>query len=325
MTELIDYSYSHPPVGDVVAAGYIGCMRYLGNDGRCITTPERDQLLGAGLGIGLIWETSADRVLDGGQAGRDDAASANKYADQLGAPWVPIYYCTDFHAQGGQITGPICDYYRCARDYGGREVRVYGGAPVIDHMHDVLGLVKGWQPAATSWSENRDSPYAAMFQQVAYVLNNSSDRNIVRCGDDEIDWLWGYEGGFPVTEDELRRIVNEECGKVINSTLAKMYTGSRAVIVPDDPAVYEIGWCQGQRVRRHIKSQNEVNMLQYIDSVAGSPGVDAPRKITDAGQIEAFYRLPLVNPDAELDEDEGAVLEYAGEPIERVTYDDNDT
>jgi hypothetical protein len=322
VTELVDYSYSHPPVQDIVNAGYLGAMRYLGSDSRCIYTPERDELLNAGLGIGLIWETSTDRVLGGAGAGRSDAELANNYANALGAPSVPIYYCTDFHAQGGQITGPICDYYRAARDYGGREVRVYGGAPVIDHMHDVLGLVAGWQPAAKSWSDYRDSPYAVMFQQVEYVLNNSSDRNIVACGDDDIDWLWGYEGGFPVTPDELRQIVAEETSKAINTTLAKMYTGSRLVIIDGDPAVYEVCFQNGERVRRHIKSQNEVNMLQYVDSIAGAPGVDAPRKITDPGQVEAFKALRVVNPDEACDPDSGDDEVLYGEPIERIQYDD---
>jgi hypothetical protein len=298
VTEIVDYSYSRPGASAIIAYGAIGAMRYLGNDSRCIFAAERDELLNAGLGIGLIWETQADRVLQGAGAGRTDAEQANNYANSLGAPGgTPIYYATDFHAQGGQITGPICEYYRAARDYGEREVRVYGGAPVIDHAHDHLGLRGGWQAAAASWSEYRMSPYAEMHQQVAYVINNTSDTNIVLCGDDSIDWLWGYEGGIPVTEDELRRIVKDECTAAINSAMGKMYTGSRAVYCDGDPGVYEIGWCQGKRVRRHIPNYDEIHMLQFVDQVAGPAG-EQPRKITDPAQVSAFLRLPVVTAES---------------------------
>jgi Domain of unknown function (DUF1906) len=296
--EIVDYSYSKPGAQAIINYGAIGAMRYLGNDSRCIFAAERDELLNAGLGIGLIWETKADRTLDGYNAGRDDAHLANNYANNLGAPgWVPIYYATDFHAQGNQITGPICDYYRAARDYGGREVRCYGGAPVLDHLHDHLGLRGAWQPAAASWSDYRMSPYAVMHQQVAYVINNTSDTNFVLCGDDDIDWLWGYEGGIPVTEDELRKIVQQECSNAINAALSKMYTGSRAVCVDGEEGIYEIGWANGQRVRRHIPTPEQIQLFQYVDQIAGAVG-DQPRKITDPNQVAAFLALPIVEAGA---------------------------
>lgn len=321
-TEIVDYSYSRPGAAAICQYGAVGAMRYLGNDSRCIFAAERDELLNAGLGIGLIWETSADRVLGGAPAGQQDAGLANNYANTLQAPsWCPIYYATDFHAQGGQITGPICDYYRAARDYGGREVRVYGGAPVIDHMHDHLGLQAGWQAAAASWSEYRMSPHSAMHQQVAYVLDNTSDTNFVLCGDDSIDWLWGYEGGIPVTEDELRQIVKAECTAAINDALGRMYTGSRPVYIDGDPAVYEIGWSQGQRVRRYVPSPSEIHLLQFVDQMTGAPG-DSPRKITDPDQVTAFQALPVVSgsgsfayePEPTGDDDDADVVPFDDQP-----------
>lgn len=319
-TEILDYSYSRPQPfpQSIVDFPAIGVMRYLGNDSRCITNAERDQLQDYGLGIGLIWETSANRVLSGAVGGRQDAELSNNYANSLGAPGsTPIYYATDYHAQGNEITGPICDYYRAARDYGGREVRSYGGAPVLDHLHDHLGLRGGWQPAAASWSDYRMSPNAVMHQQVAFVLNNTCDTNFVLCGDDEIDWLWGYEGGFPVTEDELRKIVNQETTNAINAAMQAMYTGPRALNIPDDPCVYELTWVDGKRVRRHITTPSEVSLLQYVDQVAGKPG-DVPRTIKDPGQIEAFKNYPVISDD---DDGPGGPL-YRDEDIEPVRYND---
>lgn len=322
----MDYSYARPTMQSIVAYGAIGAMRYLGNDSRCIFAAERDDLLAHGLGIGLIWETSANRVLSGAPGGRQDAELANSYANTLGAPGsTPIYYATDYHALEPDISGAICDYYRAASDYGGREVRSYGGAPVLDHLANHLGLRGGWQPAAASWSDYRMSPNAVMHQQVAYVLNNSSDTNFVLCGDDEIDWLWGYEGGIPVNEDELRRIVNQECTNAINAAMGAMYTGPRALNIPDDPAVYELTWQDGQRVRRHITTPAEVSLLQYVDAVSGKPG-DHPRTIKDPGQIEAFKCYPVISDDAGTQAEEpaghaGGPL-YREEDIEPVHYDD---
>jgi hypothetical protein len=297
VTATVDYSYSYVGADTIAGDGYAGAERYLGTDGRCLTTWERDELLGAGLGIGLIWETAADRSLDGYWAGWNDAIAANDYADRLGAPGVSIWFATDFHAAAGQIDGPITEYYRGARDVSRRPVRVYGGAPVIDRMCAVLGLGPGWQAAAASWSNYQLSPNACLLQEVEQVWGGAADTNVVLCPDTAIDWLWGRSGTGDwldmASDDDVRRIVREE----LNSALAVFYTGSRPITIPDDPGVYELTFNgEGRRVRRLIPSWDEINALRYVDAMAEPDFLGTTRPVTDPAHVAAIRALPVVTP-----------------------------
>lgn len=301
MTGTVDYSWSYPGAGTIAGAGYIGAERYLGDDGRCLTGWERDELAGAGVGIGLIFESAADRSLDGYWAGHNDATDANDWANDLGAPaWVPIRYATDFHANQAQIDGPITDYYRGANDYGGRPVAVYGGAPVIDRMAAVLGLRSGWQAAAASWSNYVLSPNAVLLQEVEQIWGGAADTNIVLCPDDDIDWLWGRSEGdwfSMATEDDLRRVVNE----CLNSKLAEFYTGQRAVAAKGDGRVFEVlrdpthtGGGEGALVRRYIPRPAQTKLLRYIDGLAEAGFDGDVRTITDPEMLDEFNALPII-------------------------------
>jgi hypothetical protein len=293
MTSTVDYSYTYVGASTIAGAGYIGAERYLGNDGRCLTAGERDELLASGVGIGLIWETAADRSLDGYRAGLNDAAAANDYADGLDAPVISIWYATDFHAQPDQIEGPISEYYRGAFEFGGRPVRVYGGAPVIDYMAWYLGLGSGWQAAAASWSNYGLSPNACLLQEVEQIWNGAADTNVVLCPDDEIDWLWGRSGGdwfAMATEADLRRV----CDDSINAALTKFYTGSRLLRLPPDNRVFELVWRDGVRYRRHVTTNEEGRALQWVDAVAGGAGEPA-RDITDPTHAAAIGAIPWLD------------------------------
>lgn len=298
MTSTVDYSYTYVGAATIAGGGYVGAERYLGYDGRCLTAGERDELLAHGVGIGLIWETAADRSLDGYWAGWNDAEQANAYADGLGAPIVSIWYATDFHASQAQIEGPIHEYYAGVRDCGGRQPRVYGGAPVIDHcVTHIAGYGPGWQAAAASWSNYQLSPHACLLQEVEQIWGGAADTNVVLCPDNEIDWLWGRSGGdwFDMaTEEDLRRVVED----VVNDVLGRMYTGSRAITIPDDPGVYELAFdAAGRRVRRLIPSWDEINALRYVDAVAEADWTGSTRPVTDPAQVAAIRALPVVYPD----------------------------
>lgn len=305
MTGTVDYSWSHPPggCGSITAAGYIGAERYLGNDGRCLTAGERDELLAAGAGIGLIWESAADRSATAGYwGGYDDGQAANRYSDNLAAPGhIPIRYATDFHAAQWQIDGPCTDYYSGVRDAGGRPPRVYGGAPVIDRMCAALGYGPGWQAAAASWSNYELSPNACLLQEVEQIWNGCADTNIVLCDDAEIDWLWGRSEGdwfAMATEEDLRRVVTDVC----NDILARMYTGQRAVAAAGDGRVFELvrDAISGDLVRRYIPRPAQIKLLRYVDGLAEADWTGDARQITDAEMIAEFNQLPIVSGAADV-------------------------
>lgn len=200
--KVVDYSWSKPGAGAISYNGYLGAMRYLGSDQRCITKSERDELLNAGLGIGLIWETTANRPMGGQAAGLQDGQQATYWADQLGAPdTLPIFAAVDFEPSDVQIAGPITDYFNAFKLASYRPVRPYGTYRVIEHLTKNVGIsTTGWQCAAWSyWGSGTGGSYdgyrlsdrACMFQRVGYVLANTCDENIVFVN----DFLWTARGG----------------------------------------------------------------------------------------------------------------------------------
>ena len=195
--QAVDYSWSHPSPTAIKAAKYVGALRYLSYEsGKNISLAEAQALHNAGLGVGLVWETTANMMLRGAAGGADDSREANRQADALGFPADrPIYYAVDFQPSGAQYAA--LDAYMSAVT--GRTGGVYGCYDVAEHFGQ-RQFKYIWQCAA--WSGNgsgsggsiqgrRVSKYACLFQEVGYTLNNSSDVNDIL----KDDWgQWPFQG-----------------------------------------------------------------------------------------------------------------------------------
>jgi hypothetical protein len=190
MTWVGDYSWARPSPLTLAAGGCVGVIRYLGpgNGGRDVTTAEMAVLHAAGLGLGLVWETTTTAALAGFQAGWADVDKANRYADALGYPGhLPIFYAVDTDVTPAQVRGPVADTFRGAIKASKRPVRPYGEADVLDILCGELGLMPcGWQCAA--WSRGRMSSYRCMYQTWPPVMNQTVDRN--ELGPMPTDFLW---------------------------------------------------------------------------------------------------------------------------------------
>jgi len=119
-------------------------MRYLspGANPKNLTAVERDQLLAAGLSIGLVWESSASRAGQGFLAGATDARAAETEANALGLPVrCPVFYAVDFDASAGAVA----PYFAGVNSVAGHPVGVYGSANVIE---GVAAAFK-WQTAGS--------------------------------------------------------------------------------------------------------------------------------------------------------------------------------
>lgn len=299
--QILDYSWARPSPQSIVDFPAIGVMRYVGagNGGRDITASEMDSLKAAGLGVGLVWESSANRALDGYDAGAYDASQATYYANRLGWPGLPIYYACDCDVTTSQAYGQVLEYYRGTTAGGPYPARSYGEADVLDAVAQNLGMRHGWQPASTSWSGGRVSENASLYQQWPYVMNDQCDNNFVLCASDEIDWLWGYGGAdMPLTQEDLNQI-KSIVDNSINAALQKMYTGARAVQAEGDPGVFELVVKDGEIYRRYIGSPDQIGMLQWADHLAGD-GKTPVRVITDANYKREFLALPVVEDEAYL-------------------------
>lgn len=213
MSQVVDYSWGRVGGSDashaaaVAAAGYVGAMRYLCHpaDGiKRLTKGELDVLHAAGLAVGVVWETTADRAGRGRDAGRADAVEANRQMDALGFPVDrPCYYAVDFDASPAQVA----PYFDGVAAVGGRDWGVYGSYRIVEGLAARTDWL--WQCAA--WSGNgagsggsiqgrRLSRRARLFQRVGYVLNDTCDVNDVLSD----DW-GGWHPDHPTTppEDEV--------------------------------------------------------------------------------------------------------------------------
>lgn len=178
MTLVLDYSFARPDPSNIRSAGYSDVMRYLSPDSsKNLSGAERDALWAAGLGIGLVWESTATRAAQGLNAGKADAVSAAAQAKVLGFPVnLPIFFAVDFDAQVSQVVS----YFTGVKSVLQNPVGVYGSAKVVDGVIG-LGLAKfGWQTMA--WSGSTVSPNATLYQRIRATVSNpvaGSDENLL--------------------------------------------------------------------------------------------------------------------------------------------------
>jgi hypothetical protein len=163
--DAVDYSYSHPSIPGLVAAGIRLACRYLSHTSdKNLTASEARALHAAGIGVLLNWEQGADSALDGTARGAADGRDAANLAASLGAPHGrTIYFSVDWSATTGQYAA-IDAYFRGVKTglAGRYEVGVYGHASLIEHLH-AKGLASGfWQTYA--WSGGRLSTVADLYQ-----------------------------------------------------------------------------------------------------------------------------------------------------------------
>ena len=146
------------------AAGISFAFRYLSHDdSKDLHKPEADQLAHAGIDLGVVWETTANRALSGRDGGIADAKEADRRARALGMPAKrPIYFAVDWDATDAQKPA-IAKYFKGAASVlGKKRVGVYGGYWVVKYLfdHDVVGY--GWQTLA--WSGGNRDRRAQLYQ-----------------------------------------------------------------------------------------------------------------------------------------------------------------
>jgi hypothetical protein len=164
----VDYSWARPGGKAIRAAGFEFAMRYVpypGDGGKGLTFEEIADLRANGLAIGLVFESTAGRMLDGYSAGVADALQCAASVDALAFPvTLPVYFACDFDAQPAQYAA-LDDYLQgAASELGLMRVGVYGGYHVIEHCHEVGSAAYFWQTYA--WSGGHVSDWAHIFQNL---------------------------------------------------------------------------------------------------------------------------------------------------------------
>lgn len=153
----IDYAWGTPTTAALEAAGAKFVCRYLSHDsGKNLSPSEAKRLSDAGIDIVVVWETTAQRALDGRAAGAIDAQDALIQAKACGMPaGRPIYFAVDWDAQVGRDQDLINQYLDGAASYlgGVQHVGLYAGYGPIKRAFDAGKIAFGWQTYA--WSGGR--------------------------------------------------------------------------------------------------------------------------------------------------------------------------
>lgn len=185
----LDYAGGVPSAAAMAAAGYQFVMRYLtsggpGLPGKLLTPREYADLQAHGICVCVNWETFADRMKGGRNAGIADAVAANAAALKVGHPADrPIYFSADWDASPND-QGLIDDYLRGAASIvGPSRVGVYGSYYTVKRCLDNGTARWAWQTMA--WSGGQVEPRAHVLQLIgtAVVAGVPCDVNEARCDD----------------------------------------------------------------------------------------------------------------------------------------------
>lgn len=167
----IDFAWTKPDPRAVAAAGYRFVLGYLSGGGtKDLTGPLVAAYRAAGLMVGLVWETTAQRALAGGPAGSADGAAADRQATAIGYPADAVLFAAvDFGATTAQINGPIRDYMHAFSAATARPVGVYGSYYVVTALCTPGRAPVGYAWQTMAWSNSQLWPSGHLFQRLAHT------------------------------------------------------------------------------------------------------------------------------------------------------------
>lgn len=169
----LDYAAGRPGGAAIAAAGFDFVVRYLsdggpGLPGKQLRPDEADDLRANGIDIVSNWETTANRMLDGYDAGAADAESALAQVLNCGGRTDrPIYFSADFDTTPEQQTA-LNDYLQGAGSVllpG--NVGIYGGYWSVSRALDAGVAAWAWQTDA--WSGGNRDPRANLHQRIGFT------------------------------------------------------------------------------------------------------------------------------------------------------------
>jgi len=178
----LDYAWysgsSYPSPSCLKNAGVTFIMRYLSHDAsKDLTSTELKAMNDAGIKVGVVWETTADRMLGGYSAGVSDGQSAKSAADALGMAGIPIYFACDWDASESQQAA-INSYLDGAASVVGRDrTGIYAGYWPLKRSLDAGKAKWGWQTYAWSGGNKDDRRNLYQYQNGVTVCSQSSDWN----------------------------------------------------------------------------------------------------------------------------------------------------
>jgi hypothetical protein len=165
-----DCSYTKPGWMEMQAAGYTFMVGYVSpNSAKNLTAGNfYDYHVRAGMAVGLVWEATPGRALQGSSAGTADGKAAELQANAIGYPVdAVIFFAVDQDTTSANYAA-IQAYANAFNLNTRRPVGIYGEADVVDHFvtPGVQPVRYGWQTAA--WSGGRLSAKANLYQRTGH-------------------------------------------------------------------------------------------------------------------------------------------------------------
>lgn len=231
--------------------------------GKELTRAEAEAISGAGLGLLCVWETYANRAVEGEPAGAVDGAKAYQCAREIEMPETGIiYFAVDFDASPSQMDS-IAGYLRGARaQTGPYNIGVYGPYAVIEAMAQrVPEICRGyWQ--CVGWSYGRHSAHRTVYQRLwsgaaeavaaAGALGFPVDIN--DCGDLAKAGIWQYDEDAALYDDSapdwLENVTPEQAYRLLQKAqeyAAKMPLSWSGISQEDLDKAKDAGITDGRR------------------------------------------------------------------------------
>jgi hypothetical protein len=164
-----DFSYTKPNAAAMAHAGYEFLIGYVSpNPAKNLSRHQMRAYRNAGIDVGLVWESTAGRALEGRAAGRKDGREAEKQANALGYPvHAVIFFAVDKDTDRSDRRA-IRAYAEAFNLATRRPVGIFGEADVLDHFvtPGKQPVRYGWQTRA--WSHGRVSEKAHLFKRVGH-------------------------------------------------------------------------------------------------------------------------------------------------------------
>ena len=216
----VDYSYSRPDPNALRQAGKDFVIRYVGGSGssvgKNITASEVQSLRAASLDIVIVFESYAQRMLEGYSAGAADANTAIAQATQAGAPSnFFCYFACDFDATLANQTAINAYLDGAASVIGLQRVGIYAGYWPLSRALNANKATKGWQTAA--WSGGNLDTRAVLYQFDFSVIIGGGECDLDNgYGNDLGQWVFSSN---PPTVQTLAASSVTSTSAVINGTV----------------------------------------------------------------------------------------------------------
>lgn len=178
----VDFSLARPAPPILKQDGFQFVLGYCSNNPiKNLTAENVAGYLAAGLSVGVIWETVANRALSGAAGGAADGAAADAQLDAIGYPVdCVLFFAVDFNATAAEIAA-VAEYAAAFDAHTKRPVGVYGSYAVVEGL-----VTPGQRPVRYGWQTGAWSGTALSGKAHIYQRNNTRNWPVVEGTDENV-------------------------------------------------------------------------------------------------------------------------------------------